>query len=70
MPREEATKIVNIVKAAVSELEDIPNIYELIPCGSYRRGKQFCGDVDILISRKHGNVQPDFMNHLIDKLDK
>jgi len=56
MPREEATKIVNIVKAAVIELEDIPNIYELIPCGSYRRGKQFCGDVDILISRKHGNV--------------
>ena len=33
------------------------NIIEIVLCGSYRRGKPTCGDMDILITRKdHGGI--------------
>jgi len=37
MTRSEVEEIYNIVKKEIEELSDIPNIYEAIVCGSYRR---------------------------------
>ncbi len=51
----------------VNSMSDIENIFESIPCGSYRRGKETCGDMDILITRKDGKDDPKFMNKLIEK---
>jgi DNA polymerase lambda len=52
MPREEATEIYELVeeyayKAYKLKAKDL----SVMICGSYRRGKESCGDVDILISR-------------------
>ena len=47
-----------------------PDIYEIIPCGSYRRGQETCGDVDILISRRDNKSDPKFMPRLIHILEK
>jgi DNA polymerase/3'-5' exonuclease PolX len=47
-------KIVEAVKKGMKKLvgkEDFNN-FKIEACGSYRRGKKICGDVDILITRK------------------
>ena len=51
MPREEAAAISETVQAAAFELFGKENIL-VDTCGSYRRGKASCGDVDILLTRK------------------
>lgn len=37
-------------------------------CGSYRRGKATCGDVDILITHPDGHSQKKIFNKLIERL--
>jgi DNA polymerase lambda len=49
MPRETATKISDIVRGAV--LKIYGKSVKVETCGSYRRGRPTCGDVDILITR-------------------
>lgn len=56
MPREEVKQIFEIVEKTIEELSDIPKVYEAIVCGSFRRGKETCGDIDILITRKDGYI--------------
>ena len=53
IPRDEATEILERVKKACNELyKDAKKNLKIEACGSYRRGKESCGDVDILITRK------------------
>lgn len=40
---------------------------EVITCGSYRRGKPTCGDVDILITHSDGRSHRGVLPHLIKK---
>eukprot|EP00094_Tigriopus_californicus_P001219 TCALIF_01180-PA protein Name:"Similar to POLL DNA polymerase lambda (Homo sapiens)" AED:0.21 eAED:0.21 QI:0/0/0/0.75/0.33/0.25/4/0/439 len=47
MQREECTEIYAHVQATALEIN--PNL-EVVACGSYRRGKPTCGDLDILIT--------------------
>ena len=54
MPRDEVTEIYSIVQNKIDSLTHNSGVYESIPCGSYRRGKSTCGDIDILITRKDG----------------
>ena len=42
------------VRKTLSKLIDNIDHYRMEVCGSYRRGKDFCGDMDIIISRKDG----------------
>lgn len=41
---------------------------KVLPCGSFRRGKQTCGDIDVLIIKKdyikHDAVLPKIINNL------
>eukprot|EP01130_Rhizamoeba_saxonica_P008350 TRINITY_DN3375_c0_g1_i2.p1 TRINITY_DN3375_c0_g1~~TRINITY_DN3375_c0_g1_i2.p1 ORF type:complete len:506 (+),score=95.28 TRINITY_DN3375_c0_g1_i2:53-1570(+) len=50
IPREEAEKLYNIVLQTANTIDK--NIILAI-CGSYRRGKPDCGDIDILITYKY-----------------
>ena len=71
MPREEAKKITDQVKEAVRELIGV-NVYknfEIQACGSYRRGKTTCGDVDILITRKDTIPDESLLEKIIKKLE-
>jgi DNA polymerase lambda len=59
IPRDECTEIVDRVKKCIERLGE--DAYEAIACGSYRRGKPDCGDIDILITRKDGKNTNQFL---------
>jgi DNA polymerase lambda len=73
IPRLEVKKIVDLVQESIQELEKIDNeldgTYESICCGSYRRGRQFCGDIDILIYRKDDKEYGRFLIKLVQQLE-
>ncbi|XP_075533091.1 DNA polymerase lambda-like isoform X2 [Dermacentor variabilis] len=56
MPYAEARLIADTVKTAALSIQ--PGL-EVIPCGSYRRGRAMCGDVDILITHPDGFLTDD-----------
>jgi DNA polymerase/3'-5' exonuclease PolX len=45
----------------VSSVED----YNIEVCGSYRREKAFCGDIDIIISRKDGTYEKSLLSNFV-----
>lgn len=51
MPSAEAELIADTVKKAALSIQPA---LEVIPCGSYRRGRAMCGDVDVLITHPDG----------------
>lgn len=52
MPRAEAGLIADTVAKAALSVQ--PGL-EVVPCGSYRRGRAMCGDVDVLITHPDGS---------------
>lgn len=65
IPREE---IDNLKKVIDVELKNIDSdmIYDI--CGSYRRGKKTCGDIDVLITNPKNNVS--YLGVLVNRLTK
>ena len=41
---------------------------EMVTCGSYRRGKSTCGDVDVLITHPDGKSHVGVFSKLLNKL--
>jgi DNA polymerase lambda len=68
IPRDECTEIVQIIKSVIASCS--PAEYEAIACGSYRRGKPDCGDIDVLITRKDGKNPPGFLATVVAELEK
>ena len=65
MPREEAGKIEETVQKAAL---DINPAMEAFACGSYRRGKPTCGDVDIIVSHPDGKSHAGVLPKLLEIL--
>ena len=65
MPREEAGQIEEVVKNAALEIN--PGL-EAFACGSYRRGKPTCGDVDVIVSHPDGKSHEGVMTKLLESL--
>ena len=65
IPRKEATEIVNTVKDACNK---VLQGCEIVAGGSYRRAKDTCGDVDILIFPPVGHEMFDIIGGIYDKL--
>lgn len=65
MPREEAAAIVETVVGAVMEFG---SGFVAEGCGSYRRGKQTCGDVDVLVTHPDGHSHEGLLPKLLAKL--
>ncbi|XP_045190402.2 DNA polymerase lambda-like isoform X2 [Mercenaria mercenaria] len=65
MPRSEAGEIEKVVKDAAESLQE-----GIIcqACGSYRRGKATCGDVDILVTHPDGKSHKGIFAKLLAKL--
>jgi len=56
--RAKVLPIVNSIKKAIIEFERINNVSLLIRvCGSFRRKAETCGDLDILLSMKKGEIK-------------
>ena len=65
MSRSEAEEIGNIVKQAA---QDIDPALQCMICGSFRRGKSTCGDVDVLVSHPDGHSHQGVMSRLLENL--
>lgn len=64
IPRAEVAQIFEVVADALREVD--PEA-QCLPSGSYRRGKQTCGDVDVLIWHPHRPL-PEMQHLLFDRL--
>ncbi|NXI68775.1 DPOLL polymerase, partial [Anseranas semipalmata] len=67
MPREEAAEIEQTVRQAALALK--PGLV-CVACGSYRRGKPTCGDVDVLVTHPDGQSHRGVFNKLLDSLHR
>lgn len=65
MPREEAAEIEAVVKSTALNLQ---SGLEVVACGSYRRGKATCGDVDVLITHSDGKSHQGLLPRLLSAL--
>lgn len=65
MPREEVTEIVKIVEREAKSM--YPKL-EVQACGSYRRGKPTCGDIDIVMSHPEKDLRTSLLAPLVKKL--
>uniref|UniRef100_A0A8C0G3I4 DNA polymerase n=1 Tax=Chelonoidis abingdonii TaxID=106734 RepID=A0A8C0G3I4_CHEAB len=65
MPREEAAEIEQTVSKAAWSLN--PGLV-CVACGSYRRGKATCGDVDVLVTHPDGQSHRGIFGKLLDSL--
>ncbi|KAM8771623.1 DNA polymerase lambda [Acanthopagrus schlegelii] len=65
MPREEAAAIETVVRDAVQAID--PHLV-VMACGSYRRGKATCGDVDVLISHPDGKSHKGVFSKVLQSL--
>ncbi|NWY64138.1 DPOLL polymerase, partial [Erithacus rubecula] len=65
MPREEAAEIEQTVRQAALAVK--PGLV-CVACGSYRRGKATCGDVDVLVTHPDGQSHRGVFSKLLDSL--
>ncbi|XP_053167172.1 DNA polymerase lambda isoform X3 [Hemicordylus capensis] len=65
MPREEAAEIEQMVREAAQSIR--PGLV-CVACGSFRRGKSTCGDVDILVTHPNGHSHQGVFSKLLDSL--
>lgn len=71
MPREEVTQIIEFVEtSAAKRLAGEWHHFTMVCCGSYRRGKSHCGDVDLLLARKDGLPHGEFLFKLVEILQE
>jgi len=68
MPREEVKQIVDIIRHKTDEIAG-KVVYNICITGSYRRGRQMCGDVDIVMARKDDEPSEMFPLTLIKSLE-
>ena len=67
IPREEIDEIYNLIKEELYKI--LPEkVIKIEVCGSYRRLKKFCGDIDILITRIDDGLIDNILNDLINIL--
>ncbi|NXA55221.1 DPOLL polymerase, partial [Nothocercus julius] len=67
MSREEAAEIERTVRQAALALN--PGLV-CVACGSYRRGKPTCGDVDVLVTHPDGQSHRGVFSKLLDSLHR
>jgi DNA polymerase/3'-5' exonuclease PolX len=68
IPRKEMEEYDKYIDSIISNINSINNTkYEYLMCGSYRRGKDFCNDIDIVITNKDTKYG---LNIVIDSIDK
>ncbi|KAF5284225.1 hypothetical protein FQR65_LT00225 [Abscondita terminalis] len=65
IPRAEVGEIENLLK---SHINAIDSNYGITICGSYRRGKSECGDIDVLLT--HPNNPKDGLEAIVESLEK
>jgi DNA polymerase lambda len=68
IPREKVLRMFQKVQSVMATLVPTLDLYRMEVCGSYRRGKPTCGDIDIIISRKDGTYEAGLLGELVGAL--
>jgi len=68
IPREKVARMYEYVKQTLFYVARTEVKHDVEVVGSYRRGKQTCGDMDILITRKDGLVERALLQNLVLEL--
>jgi DNA polymerase lambda len=70
IPREKVAKMFELVKQTLFYLVRSDAKHEVEVVGSYRRGRPTCGDMDILITRKDGQIEKHLLQQLVTELER
>jgi DNA polymerase lambda len=71
IPREEVEQLLEkFRKSAYQEVKGGEEVMSVEACGSFRRGRPTCGDIDILITLKNGTNIKGLCEKLVIKLEK
>ncbi len=71
IPRQEIEELLEKVKeACYAEVKNGASNLKIEACGSYRRGKTSCGDIDILITKKDGSSITGIIQKVVERLEK
>lgn len=70
IPREKVQRMFEKVQRVMATLVPSLDLYRMEVCGSYRRGKPTCGDIDIIISRKDGTYESGLLGNLVSALER
>lgn len=65
MPRSEVAEFEKLIRG---HAEEVGSGLVMEVCGSYRRGRPMCGDIDILLSHTEGNLHQQYLSTLLNKL--
>ena len=61
--------LVRVKEACMNEVKDNKHL-SVEACGSYRRGKLSCGDIDILITKADGSSIKGIIERVVERLEK
>lgn len=71
IPRNEVTLMLERIRSTAFKLfEKNKATLQIEACGSYRRGKQSCGDIDILLTKTDGSSIKGIVEKLVLKLEE
>ena len=71
IPREEVEQLLaRAQKTCYSMVKGGEKVLSVEACGSFRRGKPTCGDIDILVTMKDGSPIKGFCEKMVKKLEE
>jgi DNA polymerase lambda len=59
-----------VKKACFAEVKNGEKILKVEACGSYRRGRETCGDIDVLITKTDGSSIKGIVEKVVTRLEK
>ena len=59
-----------VLKSVFSEMVDSVRNYHFEICGSFRRGKATCGDIDLIITRRDGSYERKLLLDFVMRLEE
>ena len=68
IPRKKVGLMFEVVRDTLFEMVGRNDLHDIEVCGSYRRGKATCGDMDIFITRKDGEYEHNLLMNLVERL--
>jgi DNA polymerase lambda len=71
MPRMEVEELLERIKETAPKVfKDLKERITLEACGSFRRGKETCGDIDVMITREKNLPITGLLEKLVIQLEK
>jgi DNA polymerase/3'-5' exonuclease PolX len=71
IPRSEVQQLFEKVRdACYAEVKNGREVLIVEACGSYRRGRESCGDIDVIITKNDGTLIRGIIEKIVTRLEK